>query len=101
MSNHNICPRQKRNFKERLWKIQKGKCYYCGDLVLPMSFISKSILKFNNPYGTVTYMDAGIIILTKYATLDHINPRANGGKNEFTNMRLACADCNGMRGCNK
>lgn len=98
MSNHGIGSKQKRSYIEQLWEIQRGRCYYCKDLILPMRFVKEYIVEFNSPYGTVRYLDAGIMILTKYATLDHILARALNGTNTLENLRLACADCNGDRG---
>lgn len=46
-----------------------GKCQYCGDKV---------------PMATFTY--------------DHIVPRAQGGKTEWTNVAVACSKCNQKKG---
>ena len=32
------------------------------------------------------------------ATVDHLKPKAKGGKNKKENMRLACGPCNSSRG---
>lgn len=32
-------------------------------------------------------------------TYDHVVPRAQGGKTEWTNIVSACSDCNGKKGC--
>lgn len=55
--------------KRNLYARDKGKCQYC--------------LK-----------DVGL----HSATIDHIVPRARGGKNEWTNVALACGDCNWKKG---
>ncbi len=34
-----------------------------------------------------------------FATLDHILPRAHGGRLVLDNLRLACFPCNNARGC--
>jgi len=32
-------------------------------------------------------------------TTDHVVPRAHGGEDEWSNLVISCADCNGQRGC--
>ena len=34
----------------------------------------------------------------KYATLDHIVPKVDGGTGALTNLRLCCKSCNSRRG---
>lgn len=36
----------------------------------------------------------------RYPTLDHIQPRARGGSDDASNLRLACRQCNTLRGTN-
>ena len=51
--------------KEHVWLRDKGTCMYCGDKI-PL----------------------------KEATLDHVKPKSQGGKTEWTNIVTACKDCN-------
>lgn len=37
----------------------------------------------------------------RYATLDHLNPRANGGSHRARNLVTACRSCNSARGCRR
>ena len=32
-------------------------------------------------------------------TTDHVVPRAQGGEDEWRNLVISCAECNGQRGC--
>jgi 5-methylcytosine-specific restriction endonuclease McrA len=40
----------------------------------------------------------GRTLTTRTATIDHIIPKSKGGKDDFGNLRLACASCNSTRG---
>ena len=51
----------------RMYVKQEGECALCGD---------------DLTFGT------------KETHLDHINPRAKGGDNDFDNLQLVCAPCN-------
>ena len=55
--------------KETLFKIQKGKCMYCGKKM------------------EMAYFD-----------VDHKKPVAKGGKNRITNLQLLCRPCNARKG---
>lgn len=59
----------KQNRKRRLLKLQGGMCYYCR----------KSLTM-------------------KTATIEHLTPRARGGKNSFDNLAAACLECNHRQG---
>ncbi len=75
----------------RLDREQGGCCYYCK---YPLRFLPK--------YGKP---DEGICEgdnwrswrAARTATLDHIVPRSQGGRNELENLVLACHWCNGFR----
>lgn len=58
------------NFKRLLWNSSDRKCTYCGS------------------------------DLDSYAemSIDHINPKRNGGSNHAENLACACRDCNGRKG---
>lgn len=55
--------------RENVYQRDKGKCQYCLHLV---------------PRSEITY--------------DHVVPRALGGKTEWTNIVISCADCNQRKG---
>lgn len=63
--------------RKRMWKKQKGLCWICGE---PMA-ISRS--------------QAG---KDRYATFDHLVPKAEGGTNAQANLHLAHKKCNALRG---
>lgn len=63
---------------DEVWKKCKGRCWICGEQV--------------GFYGG-TLPDAG--------TLDHIVPRAHGGRSTLKNLRLAHRRCNAERGAPK
>ena len=80
-------PKQRRKEKKnlRLWKSQqlvkqKNKCYYC-----------KCKLDITTYYP-------GEILPPDAMTIDHVLPRWRGGKNEKSNMVLACFSCNNEKG---
>ena len=71
----------KRNQKERLFREQRGLCYYCEK---PMLLRHGPMLR--RPPNTL-------------ATLDHVIPRAEGGAfAPSTNAVAACWHCNNQRG---
>lgn len=55
--------------KQRLYKIQDGKCAYCG--------------QHRNH---------------KYMTLDHIIPLSKGGTDNLDNLQCTCKKCNSFKG---
>jgi hypothetical protein len=64
----------KRKFRKRLYRAQKGKCFYCGG----------HMNEFPN---------------TKLsATLEHIIPLREGGLDDPTNLAVACKICNEWKG---
>lgn len=59
----------KRIVREQLLYAQGQKCIYCRCPLTPAN-----------------------------ATLDHLTPKASGGKDAVRNLAVACADCNGLKG---
>lgn len=55
--------------RENVYARDNGKCQYCGHKV---------------PRALITY--------------DHVTPRAQGGKTEWTNIVISCSDCNQKKG---
>jgi 5-methylcytosine-specific restriction endonuclease McrA len=55
--------------RENVYTRDHGMCQYCGDKV---------------PRASITY--------------DHVIPRAQGGKTEWTNIVISCSDCNQKKG---
>lgn len=62
--------------RERLFAAQSGKCFYCCRQMGMRRRHANSA----------------------FATLDHVNPRANGGTRCEENIVLACRRCNEMKG---
>ena len=58
----------------RLAEAQNWKCCWCGDECIPESDTPKS------------------------ATIEHVQPRSQGGADEWENYAMACAECNHRRG---
>ncbi len=74
--------KRKRNARVRLFKEQRGLCYYCAK---PMLLARGAEPGQCNPKRLVT--------------LDHIIPRSMGGPlSPSTNAVAACLACNGERG---
>lgn len=69
--------KRKRRLRQKMWKKQKGLCWICGERM------AISLLAAGNP---------------KYASFDHIVPKADGGGNVQSNLRLAHKKCNSARG---
>jgi 5-methylcytosine-specific restriction endonuclease McrA len=63
------------------------KCWLCGRVL----WLGKGL-----PFGQKGPTGSGQP--TGFATLDHIRPRAHGGKTEMANLKLACEPCNKKRG---
>lgn len=70
--------RYKRNLKERVWLRDSLKCRYCGK-------------KLEMPPRGISCHD------NVYATVDHIMPKALGGKTKLSNLLTACLDCNAAK----
>ncbi|MAH48029.1 hypothetical protein CMI37_19560 [Candidatus Pacearchaeota archaeon] len=60
-----------------LWFKQKGKCFYCGT----------AMIRNNNRRNS-----------GKYATIDHVIPKAQGGTSEKHNVVYSCRRCNLEKG---
>lgn len=61
--------RKIKRLRAQLWAEQQGACAYCARSV---------------PLGA--------------ATFDHVNPRANGGRDTRDNGVMACSECNNRKG---
>lgn len=62
-------PRRIKLSKDTLYLRDHGKCQYCN-----------------------------LKIRAHEATVDHVTPKSRGGKNEWTNVVLACGPCNQKKG---
>ncbi len=75
----------KRRERERLFKEQRGLCFYCNRPML--------LRHSSHPPGVAHHLPPEL------ATLDHIIPRANGGAwSPRENAVAACLECNAERG---
>lgn len=59
-----------------MYKRQKGLCWICGERM------AISVSAAGSP---------------NYATFDHLDPKARGGSNAQTNLKLAHQKCNNLR----
>lgn len=67
----------------RLWRWQRGRCWYCWHGMLDPRCVGV-------PFGTR--------MPGKMATEDHRWPRHRGGRRNDRNIVLACRTCNGRKG---
>lgn len=63
----------------RIYREQNGRCFYCGDEMLPHG-------------ASIGPSDP------KLRTIDHVIPRFFGGKSEQENIVYACQECNIKKG---
>ena len=70
------------NLRAQLFKLSKGKCYYCR---LPL------ILKLDSP------PDSSKGVPGNYMTIDHRVPLVEGGADRLSNMVACCPRCNQVR----
>lgn len=64
-----------------------------GNRIRDVKYSRKNILTRDN----MTCQYCGVTCTSKSATLDHVMPKSRGGQNSWTNIVLACQDCNGMK----
>src|SRR6478672_45797 len=64
--------------KQKIWARDRYTCFYCGTKVIEWTGLEKDM-------GNV-------------ATVDHIEPRNDGGGNEESNRITACFHCNCQKG---
>lgn len=62
--------------------------------VCKVSFSRRTLLERDN----FQCQYCGITLYYKTATLDHVNPRANGGRTTFENTVASCRPCNNKKG---
>lgn len=61
----------------KVWKRDRFRCAYCGAAVdVPHDAVPQHL----------------------WATVDHVVPRSRGGRNNISNLRTACRDCNSAKG---
>lgn len=68
-----------RSVRLSIFEAAGWKCELCGSLTRPDE-------DYNHP---------------RYPTLDHVVPRSRGGSDDVSNLRLACRQCNVLRGSNE
>lgn len=81
-----------------LWHNQNGRCFYCGaDTYLPGGGETKDHARqrFGIVPGTKRSAKA---FRRRYATLEHLKRKADGGTKAFANLVMACHGCNVRRG---
>lgn len=77
-----LYPRQRLRLKARLFELQGGKCCYCG----------KAVRLAPEPWGL------GNPTPDDFATLEHLQRKADGGSSHPDNLAVACFQCNTLRG---
>lgn len=68
---------------EDVYERSNGVCYICGRTCDWNDYTVKNGVKI---YGN------------RYPSRDHVVPKSKGGKNEWSNIKLACRLCNSMKG---
>ncbi len=72
---HQMPRGQRMAVRLRLYRKQEGCCALCGEIML--------------------IEVAGVqSLMPRFATIDHITERRNGGSDKNTNLRLTCKKCN-------
>lgn len=66
-----------------LYKKQNGRCYICG-----------RVCTYPSQYGAKKKRNTN-------ASIEHMIPRAFGGKDSLENTRMTCTHCNGLKGCSR
>lgn len=66
-----------------LYKRQNGRCYICG-----------RVCTYPSQYGKKKRRDTN-------ASIEHMIPRAFGGKDTADNIKMTCNHCNGLKGCSR
>jgi 5-methylcytosine-specific restriction endonuclease McrA len=101
-----------RRLRRRLWQSQKKRCYWCDKKVIlpedllrkyiPLSSIYDEGLADQLPGLHAQLMSRVPEFRRRWkndlGTLDHLVEHARGGSHEITNLVLACAPCNELRG---
>lgn len=80
----------------RLFHEQGGRCFYCkADTYLRGGgeSVAQARLRFGLGPGTPKQL-----FRRRYATLEHLKRRADGGTRANTNLVMACNSCNSRRG---
>lgn len=70
--------------RQTVWDKTGGLCAYCG-----MSLMSDDAVRRN---------DGRVPSGTSRMVVDHVVPRARGGKDAIGNLAPACSDCNCIKG---
>jgi len=86
------------SFKRKLPKLlrrQGFRCANCNRKILRVAHVRKHRrTKLNIGKNLVWWMPCGVRGICPAATVDHIIPRWNGGKNNIENLQALCAECN-------
>jgi 5-methylcytosine-specific restriction endonuclease McrA len=81
-------PNRIKTHRNRAFRAQQGRCFYCG---VAMWLVSPDELPVE-PFQ----LSAAAAALLK-CTAEHLLPRSEGGRNTAENITAACAYCNGTR----
>lgn len=100
MVNRKEVYRERERGKRAKWKplvlARHGyKCFYCGNLVMPIVEIPDGYRVSQTPHF-ITYYDPIVndLVTALIMTIDHVVPIADGGKTEIENLVPACNRCN-------
>ena len=102
-----LSTQRKREIHQKLQRKQKGKCFWCGDKIVSVNLLPQGSIIGSRMHQSkdalkrvvVCYKDkdTGEVTTKKRASLDHLNPRVNGGQNYMDNFVLSCLPCNELR----
>lgn len=91
---HKTKHRPSRKNLERLVKEYSNQCFWCKRTIVILKNL-ENVVKITSK--TVTYVFEGQEVTSCIATVDHVLPMVEGGRNKLNNLVPACVACNGTR----
>jgi len=94
----------RRDWLPGLYARQNSLCWWCKSATVIFGYLPRdAVLSKEN--GHIVWVEAGLTLKARMATIDHVTPISEGGGNDESNLVMACEDCNGdrnnvkMKGC--
>jgi hypothetical protein len=91
---HNMRREARRKLQDMVEQ-QAGKCHYCGERIVCLSWLGDRLLGKDS--RTCRFFENGEVVQVRIASVEHLTRLADGGGNDDGNLAASCVRCNSQR----